>query len=98
MRLLSRKSVKKNGRQLKVRASLQFNSTEDGGGQRFNPSPFPDGTVVKFATDRGGIQRRVRTIGGVADATLVTQRSTGRTRITAQLDGEKLKRRVRIRG
>jgi hypothetical protein len=98
MRLQSKKAVRKNGRQLKVRATFQFNSTDDGGGQRFHPSDFPNGTKVRFTTDRGRIQRRVETIGGVADAVLVTRGSTGRTRITASLDGEKLKRRVRIRG
>jgi hypothetical protein len=98
MRLESRKAVRRNGRQLKVRASLQFNSEDDGGGQRFNPSPFPNGTVVRFRTDRGRITKRVQTIGGVADAILVTRGSTGKTRIRAKLDGEELKRNIRIRG
>lgn len=99
MKLESKKSVKKNGRQLKVRASFQFNSTDEaGGGQRFNPSSFPDGTKVRFQTDRGRISKRVETIGGVADTVLVTKGSTGRTRIKASVDGETLKRKIRIRG
>jgi hypothetical protein len=98
MRLQSKKSVKKNGRLLNIRATFQFNSTDDGGGQQFKNSPFPDGTTVRFSTDRGRIQKRVETIGGVADATLVTKGSTGRTRVRAKLDGESLKRTLRIRG
>lgn len=98
LRLFSKRSVKARGHQLKVRASLQFNSADPPpGGERFNPSPFPDGTTIRFDTDRGRIEKKARTINGQATAIFVSGRDTGRARITAELDFEEVTRRVRVR-
>ncbi len=97
LRLISKRSVKRDGRQLKVAASLQFNSGDDGAVQRFNPSPFPNRTTIEFDTSRGRIEKRSRTVNGVARGTLISPDSRGRATVSISLDGETVRKKIRIR-